>query len=78
MTEDQFCAWLLFAIPILCFFGNTTIPFNWAIIGALGYIIVFLMPLTLLAENEFIKACKKGYKDWGDSILPQFLYKKYK
>ena len=78
MTESQFCAWLLFAIPALAFFGNPTMPFKYAIIGAIGYTIIISIPLFFIAEREFIRDCKKGYKEWEDSILPQFLYKQYK
>jgi len=78
MTESQFCAYLLFVLPSLCFFGNPTISFNYAIIGMLGYTIIISVPLFFIGEREFIRDCKKGYKEWEDSILPQFLYKQYK
>lgn len=75
MTEDQFCAWLLFAMPLIMFLGKpiTTLTI-------IAFVIFSVLPIGLffVGENEFIKDCKKGYKDWEDSILPQFLYKKYK
>lgn len=76
MTEDQFCAWLFFALPVLACFSNQTLPFQNQIIFALC---VSIMPIGLffVAENEFIKDCKKGYKNWEESIFPIRMYKRY-
>lgn len=71
MTENQFMAWLLFALPLLIFF---TKPFDMEIL--IGFLAFSILPIGLffMAENEFIKNCKKGYCKFEDSILPQFIY----
>lgn len=76
MTENQFYAWLLFALPVLVCFSNPQVPFQYQLMLAL---IVSILPIGLffLGENEFIKDCKKGYTDWSESILPQRIYKRY-
>ena len=75
MTEDQFLAWLLFVAPLLMFLGKPIVTET-----IFAFICFSIIPIGLffVGENEFIKSCKKGYKDWEDSILPQFFYKKYK
>ena len=78
MTESQFCAWLLFAIPVLACFGNKGFSFNESLIVAIVFFLSFPLPLFIMAEREFIKNCKKGYTDWEESVLPQFIYKKYR
>lgn len=74
MTEDQFCAWLLFALPVLLCFTSSAMSFQQQLIFAL---VISILPIGLLfvAENEFIKDCKKGYIDWEESIFPQWFYK---
>ena len=77
MTEDQFCAWLLVAFPVLACFFNTAMSLQERFIAAL-VVSIFPIMLFIIAENEFIKDCKKGYTDWEESILPQWFYKKVK
>ena len=76
MTENQFCAWLLFALPILACFGNSTLSFQNQIIFAL-FVSIYPIVLFFIAEKEFIKDCKKGYKNWEESIFPIRMYKRY-
>ena len=76
MTENQFFAWLLFALPVLACFGNPTLSFQNQIILAL-FVSILPIGLFFLAENEFIKDCKKGYTNWSESILPQIFYRRY-
>ena len=76
MTENQFSAWLLFVLPVLACFGNPTLSFQNQIIFAL-FVSILPIGLFFLAENEFIKDCKKGYTDWSESILPQIFYRRY-
>ena len=76
MTENQFSAWLLFALPVLACFGNSTLSFQNQIIFAL-FVSIFPIVLFFIAEKEFIKDCKKGYKNWEESILPQIFYRRY-
>ena len=76
MTEDQFFAWLLFALPVLLCFGKPTVSFQNQIILAL-FVSIFPIGLFFIAEKEFIKDCKKGYKNWEESILPQIFYRRY-
>lgn len=77
MSEDQFIAWLLFASPVLFCFSNSAMSFQQQLMLAL---VVSVLPIGLLfvAENEFIKDCKKGYTDWEESIFPQYFYKRMK
>lgn len=77
MSENQFCAWLLFALPVLLCFSNSAMSFQQQLMSAL---VISILPIGLLfvAENEFIKGCKKGYTDWEDSIFPQWFYKRMK
>lgn len=74
MTEDQFLAWLLFVIPLLCFIGK---PIVTETIIAMICFSILPIGLFFVAENIFIEHCKKGYKDWEDSIFPLFFYKRY-
>ena len=76
MTENQFSAWLLFVLPVLACFGNPTVSFQNQIILAL-FVSIFPIVLFFIAEKEFIKDCKKGYKNWEESILPQIFYRRY-
>ena len=76
MNENQFSAWLLFALPVLVCFGNPTLSFQNQIILAL-VVSIFPIVLFFIAEKEFIKDCKKGYKNWEESILPQIFYRRY-
>jgi hypothetical protein len=73
MTGDQFIALLLFQLPFISLF-NPQCPLMIAIIVNL---IVFMI-LTFIAENEFIKDCKKGYCGFEDSILPMIVYNKWR
>lgn len=75
MTENQFYAWLLFASPILICFDNK-IPFEHQIVLVV-FMSIYLLLLFVIAENEFIKDCKKGYKNWEESILPRIFYRRY-
>ena len=77
MTEDQFYAWLLFACPVLICFCHPTMSLQERFIAAL-VVSIFPIILFIIAENEFIKNCKKGYTDWEESIFPQRFYKKVK
>lgn len=75
MIENQFYAWLLFVSPILFCFDNK-IPFEYQIVLVV-FMSIYLLLLFVIAENEFIKDCKKGYKNWEESILPIRMYKRY-
>lgn len=75
MTENQFYAWLLFVFPILFCFNNK-IPFEYQIVLVI-VISIYSLLLFVIAENEFIKDCKKGYKNWEESILPHTFYRRY-
>lgn len=77
MTENQFHAWLLFAFPVLIVFCNTAMSLQQRFITAL-VVSIFPIVLFFLAENEFIKNCKKGYTNWEESVFPQRFYKKVK
>ena len=77
MTENQFLPWLLFAFPVLLCFCNTAMSLQERFIAAL-VVSIFPIMLFIIAENEFIKDCKKGYNDWEESVLPQWFYKKVK
>ena len=78
MTEDQFCTWILFALPVLTCFCNESLSFQYQLILALLILLVWDLPLLIIAEKAFIKDCKIGYKDWEDSIFPQWIYKMVK
>ena len=72
MTEDQFIALLLFQLPFtLLFMDKVSI-----IVPIFVNLIVFLI-LTILAENEFVKDCKKGYNRIDESIFPKWIYKQW-
>lgn len=77
MTEDQFVPWLLFAFPVLACFFNTAMSLQERFIAAL-VVSFFPIMLFIIAEQEFIKDCKRGYTDWEESIFPQWFYKKVK
>ena len=77
MTESQFTAWLLFLLPVLCCFGNQNFTFNQALMIAVVVFLVLPLPLLIIAENEFIKDCKKGYSNWEESIFPQKIYRRW-
>lgn len=76
MTENQFSAWLLCVLPVLACFGNPTLSFQNQVILVL---VVSIYPIVLffIAENEFIKDCKKGYNKWEESIFPIRMYKRW-
>lgn len=76
MTENQFSAWVLFVFPVLACFGNSTLSFQNQIILAL-FVSILSIVLFFIAEKEFIKDCKKGYKTWEESIFPIRMYKRW-
>ncbi len=73
MTEDQFIAMLFFQLPFTLLFD----PKFPIIIAVIVNIIVFMF-LFSIAESEFIKDCKKNYKNFDESILPQFVYNRWR
>ena len=42
---------------------------------SVGLNLVMFFVLFIIAENEFIKDCRKGYVTINDSILPKWFYK---
>ena len=77
MTESQFCAWVIFALPVLMVFGQGSYESFYYMFEVLFVLSIFPIGLFIIAENEFIKNCKKGYVEFEDSIFPLWFYKRW-
>ena len=73
MTSDQFIALLLFQLPFTLLFNHKTSVMLAIIVNMIVFTFLFI-----IAEKEFIKNCKKGYNEFGESIFPQFIYNHWK